>query len=156
MVKNSQEQTDTSVPADFLDLFEKKSFATFTTILPNDAMHVTMVWIDYDGSHLFINSAEGRRKVKNARHNPNVGLLVFAPDNPYRYLWVAGRVTEITSEGAESHADELAQRYLGVDEYPYLDQDPTRVLLKISPDICHGYASRVLSDFDEGELPDKR
>jgi PPOX class probable F420-dependent enzyme len=148
MVEGSEETTDTSVPADFQDLFERKSFAALTTTLPNGAMHVTMVWIDYDGSRLLVNSAQGRRKVKNVRHNPEVGLAIINPEDPYRYLWVAGTVDEITEEGADSHAHSLARRYLGVDKYPYLDRDPTRVLLKIRPDICHGYASRVLEDFD--------
>lgn len=149
MVEGSQETTDTTVPAEFEDLFERKSFGVLTTTLPNDAMHVTVVWIDYDGTHLLVNSAEGRRKVKNVRNDPGVGLAVLDPENPYRYLWVAGTVAEITDEGADAHAHSLAQRYLGVDEYPYLDRDPTRLLLKIRPDICHGYASRVLADFEE-------
>lgn len=149
MVEKSEETTETTVPAEFEDLFERKSFAVLGTKLPNGAMHMTVVWIDYDGSHLLVNSAEGRRKVKNAKHNPGVGLAVLEPENPYRYLWVAGTATEIVEEGAESHAHSLAQRYLGVDEYPYLEQDPTRVLIKIRPDICHGYASRVLDEFVE-------
>lgn len=149
MVEGSREKTDTTIPAEYSDLFEKKSFAVLATTLPDEAMHMTVVWVDYDGSHVLVNSASGRRKVKNAKHNSGVGLAVLDPENPYRYLWVAGTVTEITEEGAESHAHRLAQRYLGVAKYPYLEQDPTRLLLKIRPDICHGYASRVLNDFEE-------
>ena len=148
MVKGSSETTETTVPEEYYDLFERKSFAMVTTRLPNDAMHVTVVWVDYDGTHVLVNSARSRQKVKNVRHNPEVGMGVLDMENPYRYLWVAGTVEELTEEGGVKHANKLAQRYLGVDEYPYLGRDPERVILKIRPDICHGYTSRVSEDFD--------
>lgn len=147
MVEGSDETTESNVPEEFHDLFERESFGVVTTLLPNDAFHVTVVWIDYDGTHLLVNSAAGRRKVKNVRRDPRVGVAVIDPSNPYRYLWVSGVVDEITTEGAVEHADSLAERYLGVAEYPYHDRDPERLILAIRPEICHGYASRVLEDF---------
>lgn len=149
MVEGSDETTETTVPDEFHDLFERKAFGVMTTLLPNDTFHMTVVWIDYDGTHLVVNSAEGRRKVKNVRRDPRVGVVVIDPSDPYRYLWVSGTVDEITKSGAVEHADGLASRYLGVEAYPYHDRDPDRLLIKIRPEICHGYASRVTDDFDE-------
>lgn len=147
MVEGSDETTSAVVPDEFHDLFEKQSFAVVTTVLPDDSLHGTVVWIDYDGTHILVNSAEGRRKVKNVRRDPRVSTVVLDPDSGYRYLWAAGTVESVTTDGATAHIDELAERYLGVDTYPYHEADTERVLLKIRPTTCHGYASRVMEDF---------
>lgn len=116
-------------------MFERKSFASFTTLMPDGTPQVTPVWIDYDGEHFIVNTAEGRQKERNVRREPKVGFAVMDPDNPYRYVSVRGEVEELRKEGAVDHIDELAQRYMGVDEYPYKDQDEgDRVKLMIRPD----------------------
>jgi hypothetical protein len=55
------------------------------------------------------------------------------PDDPYRYLSVTGEVEEITTDGAREHIDELARRYMDVDEYPNEIQTE-RIVLRIRPD----------------------
>lgn len=149
MVAGSDETTGEDIPEGFRDLFEKPSFAALTTVLPNGHLHGTVVWIDYDGTHLLVNSAEGRRKVRNVRRDPRVCAVVMDPETGYRYLWVDGTVETISSEKADEHIDVLAQRYLDVDSYPYHDRDTQRVLLRIRPETCHGYASRVMQEFEE-------
>lgn len=123
------------IPDQFRDLFEGKTFAHFATI-PSDGMaHVTPVWVDYDGEHVLVNTAMGRRKVQNIQTNPNVGLSILDPDDPYRYVSVRGKVEEITEDGADKHIDELAKRYMGVDEYPNRgDEQGPRVIVKIRPE----------------------
>lgn len=148
MVTGSDETTGTDVPEEFHDLFERPAFASMTTVLPDGTLHGTVVWVGYDGTDLLVNSAEGRRKVKNVRGDPRVCLVVIDPDSAYRYLWVAGEVTEVTTEGAAAQIDGLAQRYLGVEEYPYHDRDSQRVVLRVRPEVCHGYASRVMREFE--------
>jgi hypothetical protein len=68
------------------------------------------------------------------RRNPQVALEIMDPDNPYRYLSVRGRVTEITETGADTHIDSLTKKYLGQDTYPYRTAAEVRVLYKIRPD----------------------
>lgn len=147
MVEGSDETTSADIPEEFLDLFEKRSFAVVTTVLPGGGLHGTVVWIDYDGTHLLVNSTAGRRKVKNVERDPRLCAVIMDPETGYRYLWVDGTVETVTTTGATSHIDDLAKRYLDVDTYPYHNQDAERVLLKIRPDTCHGYASRVMQEF---------
>lgn len=149
MVTGSDETTSAEVPDAFLDLFEKPSFAIVTTVRPDGSLHGTVVWIDYDGTYLLVNTAEGRRKVANVERDPRIGVVVLDPDSGYRYLQASGTVESVTTEGAADHIDALADRYLGVDTYPYHDQDARRLLLKIRPETCHGYASRVMEEFEE-------
>jgi hypothetical protein len=123
----------TTLPQQYLDLFQKKAFAHLATLMTDGWPQLTPVWCDFDGTHVRINSAKGRVKDRNMRRDPRVTLEVQDPDNPYRYLQVRGRVVEITEEGADAHIDSLAKKYLGVDKYPYRQPGETRVIYKIEP-----------------------
>ena len=130
-----------SIPSDFLDLFEKPTFAYVATLTPEGVPHVTPVWIDYDADadHILVNTERGRRKEQHAQQNPNVGVGMTDPDDRYRALTVHGQVDEITEDGARDHIDELARRYTDYDEYQP-EIKTSRVILKIRPDevIPHG------------------
>jgi len=124
-----------TVPDGFKDLLTaKKAFANLATINPDGTPQVTPVWFDWDGRHLRINSAKGRIKDKNLRRTPTVALSIQDPDNPYRYVQVKGRVTQVTETGADAHIDALARKYLGLDRYPYRKPDEVRVTYVIAPD----------------------
>jgi len=123
-----------NIPENYLDLFEKKSFAHLATLMPDGSPQVTPVWIDYDGEYLLVNSEEGRQKVRNMERNPSVAVSIQDPDDPYRYLQVRGKVVEITKSGADDHIDALARHYMDVEEYPYHNPDKDRIIFKISPD----------------------
>lgn len=123
-----------TIPADKVDLFEKKTIAHLATLLPNGAPHVTPVWIGYDAEaeRILVNTERGRRKERNVRRNPAVGLSMVDPDNPYRYLSVTGEVDDLTEEGARDHIDELARRYTGGDyDNPI---ETRRLIMRIRPD----------------------
>jgi PPOX class probable F420-dependent enzyme len=121
------------IPEQYRDLFDKKAFASLATIMPNGQPQVTPVWCDFDGSHVIVNSAKGRRKDRNMRSDPRVSLSISDPDNPYRYLEVRGTVVEITEDGADDHIDSMAKKYMGVDSYPYRQASEVRVIYKIEP-----------------------
>ena len=123
-----------TLPEKYLDLFQKKAFASLGTLMPDGRPQVTPVWCDYDGKHVIVNTAKGRAKDRNMRRDPRVTLAVIDPDNPYRYLEVRGRVVEITEQGADAHIDKMAKKYLNVDKYPGRQPGEVRVLYKIEPE----------------------
>ena len=122
------------IPEKYIDLFDKKAFANLATLNPDGTPQVTPVWVDFDGSHVLVNSARGRRKDKNMENNRAVALSIQDPDNPYRYLEVRGRVDEITEQGADQHIDKMAKKYMGVDKYPLRQPDEVRVIYTIKPE----------------------
>lgn len=126
-----------SFPDKYRDLFQKKAFAAFTTLMPDGTPQTTPVWVDYSGDEILVNSAVGRQKDKNVRRDPRVALAIVDPDNPYRYVEVRGRVREITQDGAEDHIDAMAKKYFGKDKYPYRQPGEQRVLYKISIEKTH-------------------
>lgn len=124
-------------PENYRDLFQKKAFGAFTTLMPDGGPQATPVWIDWQDGEIWVNSAVGRQKDRNVRRDPRVAVTVMDPENPYRYVEVRGRVREITQEGADAHIDRMAKKYLGQDQYPYRQPGEQRVLYKISIEKAH-------------------
>ena len=75
-----------SIPDNYLDLFQKKAFGSFTTLSSDGSPHTTPVWVDFQNGDIWVNSAVGRRKDRDVKHDPRVAIAVIDPDNPYRYL----------------------------------------------------------------------
>ncbi len=121
-------------PEQYLDLFQKKAFAAFTTLMPDGGPQTTPVWVDYQNGEVWVNSAVGRRKDKNVRRDPRVALAIMDPDNPYRYVEVRGTVVTITGDGADAHIDRMAKKYMDQDVYPFRQPGEQRVLYKIRID----------------------
>jgi PPOX class probable F420-dependent enzyme len=124
----------TSIPSSHRELFDKKAFAHLATVGADGAPQVTPVWVDYDGTHVRFNTARGRVKTRNLERNPRVALSIQDPDNPYRYVQVRGRVSEMTETGADAHIDALAKKYLGQDRYPHRRPGEVRVTVKVAPE----------------------
>src|SRR5690242_7873426 len=109
-----------TIPASHMDLLQvqKPAFAQLATLNRDGSPHVTPVWVDYDGTHVLVNTARGRMKARNLERNPRVALAISDPQNPYRYLGIQGRVVEMTETGADAHIDKMAKKYMGKDTYP--------------------------------------
>jgi predicted pyridoxine 5'-phosphate oxidase superfamily flavin-nucleotide-binding protein len=88
-------------------LLEAPNFAHLATLMPDGSPQVSTVWVDYDGKHILVNTAEARQKPRNVRRDPRV---------------------------AEQHIDRMAQKDLGRSVYPFRQPGERRVIFKIEPD----------------------
>ena len=130
------------VPDTHVVLLTAPIIGVLTTLMPDGQPHSCLVWVDYDGRHVLVNSAAGRVKDRNVAERPDVALEIPDPDNPNRYLLVRGPVVEITETGADAHLDRLARRYLGRDRYPAGMRFPGEVrrLYRVLPQRVFGRA----------------
>ena len=128
-----------TIPTAFMDLVNGPPVAALTTVMPNGQPQTTVVWCDFDGTFVRVNTMRGFRKEKNMRANPKVTLLCFDPCQPLRYLEIRGIVVEMTETGALRHLDGLSELYLGKSPYfgqcvpAELQQTEIPVLCKIKP-----------------------
>jgi PPOX class probable F420-dependent enzyme len=129
----------TTIPASHADLLQttKPAFAQLATVNADGTPQVTPVWVDFDGTHVLVNTARGRVKTKNLERNPRVALSISDPENPYRYVGIQGRVVEMTEQGGDAHIDKMAKKYLNKDSYPFRQPGEVRVIVKIAPDKVH-------------------
>jgi PPOX class probable F420-dependent enzyme len=114
--------------------FRKPNFGHLATLEPDGSPQVTPVWIDVDDEHILVNTAKGRKKVRNVERDPRVSVEVVEQDNPYSMLSVKGKVVGMTTDGADQHIDAMAKKYLGQDSYPFRRPGEERIILKIQPE----------------------
>src|SRR5512133_3298932 len=73
------------IPASHRDLAECPPVAALTTVTPQGYPQASVVWCDFDGQCLRVNTMRGFAKERNMRHNPRVTLLCYDP-RPYPAL----------------------------------------------------------------------
>jgi PPOX class probable F420-dependent enzyme len=117
--------------AEALEIIEGKNFAYLATSMPDGSPHISPVWIDHDEEFLLVNTVPGRVKQRNVSRDPRVAISMVQEKNPYRHLFIRGKVIEQTKKDALNHIDRLARKYLGKN-YPWNDRD--RIILKIKPE----------------------
>jgi PPOX class probable F420-dependent enzyme len=112
----------------------KANFAAVTTLGRDGTPMTQPMWVDTDGEHLIMNTEVGRQKFANIKRDPRITVTIIDAENPYEYVEVRGKVVDTkTGPEARSHIDELAKKYMGVDEYP-LPIQTERVIITIAPD----------------------
>jgi PPOX class probable F420-dependent enzyme len=110
-----------------------KNLAHVATLGEDGAPQTTPVWIDFDGTHILLNTARGRVKDKNLQRDPRVSMSITDAKNPYHYVEIRGRVVSHTEEGANDHIDKMAKKYVDKDKYPFGRPGEVRVLYRIEP-----------------------
>ena len=83
------------IPASFRDLAECPAVAALTTVTADGYPHTSVVWCDFDGECIRVNTMRGFVKDRNMRRNPRV------------------TPAELTTEGALGHLDAITQEYTG-------------------------------------------
>jgi PPOX class probable F420-dependent enzyme len=127
----------TLIPDTHVDLLTDAVHGVLTTLMPDGQPQSSIVWVDYAGGYLLINTTLERQKGRNMLANPAVTVLIIDPRNSSRWISVRGKVTAVAS--ACAHADKLTQQYTGKphfygDIYPVEQQyKETRVIVTIEP-----------------------
>lgn len=129
------------IPDSHMDLLLDPVNGILTTVMPDGQPQMSIVWADYDGQHVLINTTLERQKGKNMRANPMVNVLLIDPNNGSRYLEIRGEVAGYTEDGAIQHVDKQTQAYSNHkqkhyygDIYPVEQREKeTRVIFKITP-----------------------
>ncbi len=124
----------TTLSAGLQQLLREPVHCQLATLMPDGSPQLTQVWVDTDGEHILVNTADGRQKVRNVRRDPRVAVNVVDPTNAWRLASVRGRVVAVTSDGADALIDHLAHKYLGADRYPFRQPGEVRLTLKIAPE----------------------
>jgi PPOX class probable F420-dependent enzyme len=115
-------------------LFRGRNWGTVTTLRSDGSPHSTPVWIDTDGENVIFNTSIGRAKERHLRRDPRVSVVVLpAEDQQSGYVSVTG-TAELIEDGAVDHINKMAKKYIGQDEYPWLQPNERRVIVKITPD----------------------
>ena len=126
------------IPQSHRNLLDEPIHAVLATMMPNGQPQSTIVWCNYDGNHILVNTTRERQKGKNMQGNPKVTLLVIDPKDAGRWIEVRG-VVELIETGALEHLDEITRQYTNNlhyygDIFPIEQREKeTRIICKIQP-----------------------
>lgn len=123
-----------AIPQKELGILQSKGFAHMATIGPKHEPQSNPVWFDWDGTYIRVSQTKTRQKYRNIQRDPHVALSITDPANPYHYLEIRGKVVRIEDDRQKRFIDSLAQKYLGVEKYPYNQPGDERVILYIQPE----------------------
>src|SRR5215510_14015606 len=99
------------IPDTHSDLLARPVHGVLATMMPNGTPQSSVVWVDSDGWDVLINTTLQRQKGRNMLHNSRVTVLVVDPQHTERWIEIRGQVIDMTTDGAEEHADKLTRRY---------------------------------------------
>jgi PPOX class probable F420-dependent enzyme len=117
-----------------IELAKGKNFAVVSTLMESGHPQSHMMWVDTDGENVIFNTEIDRAKFKNLERNPLVTVLIMDRDDPWSWAEVRGHVAEtVRGQEARDHIDTMAQKYLGVDDYPFPIR-AERAMVKVAPD----------------------
>ena len=113
---------------------EGPNLAFLAEVMEDGSPHVSPVWIALENGFLTFNTAVGRLKDRNMRRDPRVAISIAERDDPYDKVDIRGRVVRIVEgEEAERQIDELAQKYIGRETYPWRRPGEVRVKVVVEP-----------------------
>lgn len=122
------------LPEDVQTTLRGRSFWVFATVGESGLPMATPVWVDFDGAYVEVNTAVGRQKERNVRHERRVALGWVDPDDPYHWIEIRGVVAElIEGEAAGDSIDRFARKYLGLGRDEAGVPRTDRVLVRIEP-----------------------
>jgi PPOX class probable F420-dependent enzyme len=124
------------IPASHRDLVQCPPVAALTTVTPQGYPQTSVVWCDFDGQCLRVNTMGGFAKERNMRRNPRVTLLCYDPRHALRYLEIRGTVVEMTQAGAAEHLDQLTSKYAGRPIRYFGDAIPAHFAQTEHPVLC--------------------
>jgi PPOX class probable F420-dependent enzyme len=123
-----------TIPEGYKDLLESKALAHVATIGPSGEPQVNPVWFGWDGKHIKFSQTKTRQKTKNLQRNPHVALSIVDPENPYRYLEIRGKVVRVDEDPDKGFIDEMANKYMGVEKYPWNQPGDERIIMVVEPE----------------------
>ena len=140
-----QDHPTDEIPDSHRDLVECPPVAALTTVSADGSPQTSVVWCDFDGDTVRVNTMRGFAKERNMRRNARVTLLCYDPRRPLRYLEIRGTVVEMTEDGAGRHLDELASKYIGRPVRYFGDVIPTRFAETEIPVLCRIRPTHVVA-----------
>jgi PPOX class probable F420-dependent enzyme len=125
----------------FQELLGEPVLYNLATLNPDGSLAVNPVWGELHEGNVRINTAAGRQKHKNMEERgDHVTVIVLDPANSQRYVEIRGRVAQISDENGDEVINGLANKYMGVDTYPFKQPGEVRVTILIEPTKVLGQA----------------
>lgn len=120
-----------TIPDELVPLLKGDRVGSVSSIRADGSIATHLMWIDWDGEHVLASSPVGSQKGRNWRANPQVSVSVVSANDPWHYVILRGRVTDIRPDVDLAFIDRMSLRYVGA---PYFRRQFEREIFVITPD----------------------
>ena len=121
-------------------LLDGRHFAVLATINPDGGPQTSAMWVARDGDDVLFSTVAGRRKHRNLERDPRASVTVIDSEDPYNYVELRGRVTQMEEDIGRAFDTGLSWKYDGRDPDP--DRPgAVRLILRMSVEKATGYAA---------------
>jgi PPOX class probable F420-dependent enzyme len=134
------QQPQPGIREDFQDILNSTTMAHVATLGPRGEPQSTPVWFIWDGKQIKFSLTTTRQKYRNLQRDQRIAVSFIDPHNPYRSLEIRG-VARLEDDQNGSLPDTLAQKYMGVDKFPYHQPGEKRITVIVEPQHSTYYGS---------------
>jgi PPOX class probable F420-dependent enzyme len=129
-------------------LITSGALAHVVTINGDGTPQVSVVWADVDGDDVVFFARIDRVKMQNLRRDPRV-VISFedtqkAASGLTQYLVIYGRAALLPDQNIHELMDQLSQRYMGLDRFPFSREN--QILVRVTIERVSGNGPWVASD----------
>ena len=132
------------IPESHFDLITRPIHGVLTTMMSDGQPQSSLVWCDYDGECVCINTTRERQKGRNMLRNSKVSLLIVDPENTGRYLELRGEV-EIIVDNVVEQLDRVTRKYTRHPQF-YGYVYPLEQMERETRIICRIHTSKITLD----------
>ncbi|HET7142622.1 MAG TPA: PPOX class F420-dependent oxidoreductase [Anaerolineales bacterium] len=132
------------IPESHLDLVTRPLHGVLTTMMPDGQPQSSLVWCDYDGECVYVNTTRERQKGRNMFGSSKVSLLLVDPEDTGRYMEIRGDV-EIILDRAIDNLDQITRKYTRHPQY-YGYIYPAEQRQRETRIICRIHAKKITLD----------
>lgn len=122
-----------TIPTEYKDILDAKSFGHVATIGPKGEPQSSPVWLEFDGQYVKFSNLKSRQKYRNLKRDPRVSISILDPDDPYRYIEIRGIAERIEDDEGNAFINAMAKKYIDKDVYPWHQEGEERVVIFVKP-----------------------
>lgn len=109
--------------------------AKIATLKKDGSPHITPVWFDFDGTHLYISSSPHRMKTKNIQRDSRVALSIESQDGSKVAIFEG--TAEVLQDKGRAKTIALTKRYVPPEQVDAFLKQPAmaepRVVIRVKP-----------------------
>ena len=114
-------------------MWEAKALAHVATIGPKGEPQSSPVWFDWVEEQLIVSFYDSSQKMRNVKRDPRVSVSIVDPDDAYKYVEIRGVAVSFVPDTDLAFMNQMAKKYLGLDEYPWHEEGQVEVIVTIDP-----------------------
>lgn len=129
----TSEKSRATIPESHYPILEDKCYPIVCTLRKDGLISANPVSMLWENGQVRFSTVKNRMKYKNLVRDARLTLCISSPEDPLYYIEIRGRA-QMEDDVKREFIDRIAQKYLGMESYPYDNPGDERVTVTIIPE----------------------